>query len=546
MALKSTLKERHGRHVAALFGLLIIPLGSSCSFMVDTEAGVECRTNTDCGSETDYTICKRAAGTSSGTCVKLKSNECTTVYGDWRNDNAFLFGSIFPTTGIDKSTGLARENAVKLAIDDIQKNASGLPAIPGQEVKKRRPLAFVGCSDDSNQKQGVRAARHLVENIGVPVIIGAAWSGVTMEIATKVTVDKGTLLISPSATAPSITSLEDNGLVWRTSPSDVYQGMAMAKYMNILEKNIRSSRSIDEAQKIKVAVVYPGGSAGIGLKEALINNAELAFRLAFNKAPATAAENAHHYMAFDYGDPSGPASELRYREAVEKILNFEPDVVFDLCAAEGILHILQPTEQEWASKNPGSPAPYWVLNDAGQIRELWEEVVATNNDLRKRITGTVPGSENDQFQVFKHNYIAADFGDNTDPAVFGPAGSFDAVYMIAYAAVALGSKPITGANLADAFSFLIPHSEATSIDIGVFSLNSAFQILHAGRRIDINGASGPLDFDLATGEAPSDIQVWCMPKNESGMATSAQFSGLYLDASTKELKGDIGDICRFD
>jgi hypothetical protein len=64
-----------------------------------------------------------------------------------------------------------------------------------------------------------------------------------------------------------------------------------------------------------------------------------------------------------------------------------------------------------------------------------------------------------------------------------------------------------------------------------------------GTSPDVFGAAGPLDFNLATGEAPSDIQIWCMPRGSDGTAQSAIGSGLYLDAGSNALQGAIGTIC---
>ena len=44
---------------------------------------------------------------------------------------------------------------------------------------------------------------------------------------------------------------------------------------------------------------------------------------------------------------------------------------------------------------------------------------------------------------------------------------------------------------------------------------------------------------MTTGDAPSDIQIWCLPKDPGGKASSAQNSGLYFDASTGKLAGSI-------
>ena len=62
------------------------------------------------------------------------------------------------------------------------------------------------------------ATEGLVSN-GVIAIMGADCSGVTEPMATNVAVPNGVVMISPSATSPGLTDLNDKGY-FRTAPSD--------------------------------------------------------------------------------------------------------------------------------------------------------------------------------------------------------------------------------------------------------------------------------------------------------------------------------------
>ena len=77
-----------------------------------------------------------------------------------------------------------------------------------------------------------------------------------------------------------------------------------------------------------------------------------------------------------------------------------------------------------------------------------------------------------------------------------------------------------------------------AIDVGTGQMQTAITTLEGGAAIDINGASGPLDFDLNAHEAPSDIDVWCVqldgsnnPQFEDSMRSydskSGQMVGTY-------------------
>ena len=72
------------------------------------------------------------------------------------------------------------------------------------------------------------AATQLI-NDGAVGIVGAMCSGVTIAAANNVTIPNGVLMISPSGTAATITTLDDKDLVFRTSPSDAYNSEVFAK-----------------------------------------------------------------------------------------------------------------------------------------------------------------------------------------------------------------------------------------------------------------------------------------------------------------------------
>ncbi|MCA0043818.1 ABC transporter substrate-binding protein [Celeribacter litoreus] len=90
---------------------------------------------------------------------------------------------------------------------------------------------------------------------GVSGIIGALCSGATIAALQNVAIPNGMVMISPSATSPALTSIEDNGLFFRASPSDARQGQVMAE--SLMEKGVTS-----------VAVTYTNNDYGKGLADA--------------------------------------------------------------------------------------------------------------------------------------------------------------------------------------------------------------------------------------------------------------------------------------
>jgi branched-chain amino acid transport system substrate-binding protein len=120
---------------------------------------------------------------------------------------------------------------------------------------------------------------------------------------------------------------------------------------------------------------------------------------------------------------------------------------------------------------------------------------------------------------------------------FSPNSSYDAFYLVAYAALALGDAPITGAALSGAVPRLLPPGKA--IDVGPSGIFDAMNELASGRNIDLNGATGRLDFDVDTGDAPVDLAVLCPDVDAHGVATSVRESGLMYDATSRTLRGTL-------
>ncbi len=100
------------------------------------------------------------------------------------------------------------------------------------------------------------AAERLVTTDKVSAIMGADCSGVTGAILANVAVPNGIVMISPSATSPGLTTAEDNGLFFRTAPSDARQGEIIATVLK--DRGIGS-----------VAISYTNNDYGKGLADSI-------------------------------------------------------------------------------------------------------------------------------------------------------------------------------------------------------------------------------------------------------------------------------------
>lgn len=117
------------------------------------------------------------------------------------------------------------------------------------------------------------SAEKMITADGVKGIVGGMCSGETGAVLQNVALPNGMVMISPSATSPGLTTVEDNGLFFRTSPSDARQGEVMA--------DILMDRGFKE-----VAVTYTNNDYGKGLADS--------FQKAFEAAGGKVTLNASH------------------------------------------------------------------------------------------------------------------------------------------------------------------------------------------------------------------------------------------------------------
>ncbi|APX11509.1 ABC transporter substrate-binding protein [Tateyamaria omphalii] len=176
-------------------------------------------------------------------------------------------GVILGFTGPIESLTPSMADGAELAMQEV--TDSGL-LLDGATVSSVR--ADSTCVDAG---AATAAAERLVTSDQVDAIMGADCSGVTGAILNNVAVANGVVMISPSATSPGLShnDNEDNGLFFRTAPSDARQGVVMTEVL--MEEGIN-----------EVAVTYTNNDYGKGLADS--------FQAAFEAAGGTVTINAAH------------------------------------------------------------------------------------------------------------------------------------------------------------------------------------------------------------------------------------------------------------
>lgn len=219
---------------------------------------------------------------------------------------------------------------------------------------------------------------------------------------------------------------------------------------------------------------------------------------------------------------------------VDAVRAFAPDVVLVIGTNEGVAALLEPLEQAWGRDAAvAPPRPTYVLSDGLKSSALTQAIVRDEarggTGLRARVSGTAPGRPNATTEAFCARFEPTYGAENSK--TFGTAGAYDATYVVLYALAASLDAAPTGASIAQGIRRLVGGER---LDVGPDGVGGAFRALGSGGRLDLEGASSPLDFD-ATGESPADIEVWCV--SPSVRVPTFATTGLYFDAAANEMRG---------
>jgi hypothetical protein len=514
-----------------------VPTGPVVDATPDHYVG-ECNTNLECTERA--TAAARAAGTlpdaadggpavmpaicqkPEGRCVELLSPDCDSVEGDFTDDDAVVIATLFTTVGAQRGMNLERQRGAQLAVIHI--NKQGLPpaTTPGSS-NRRRPLVMVMCNEANHAgAPGVtvltRVGEHLITNLRVPAIVGPNTSQDTLDLSKNISVEAGTLVLTPTAVASSVAELMDNDLTWLMVPSDVQRGALMINQINQIEEELRIARA---KQYIKLGIIYRDDAVGAGTYGALQN-------MTFNGVALSHAINigvGGNVVIEKYGSMVPPALVNRYAD------EFKPDILVLAGLAEVITGFMIPFEERLP--DGGGDRPYYVFTDQLKGPDLINNAVPRIPSVRGRVRGTGITSGTKSEGV--HTAFALDYGVTfgQPPTASGAGPSYDAGMAIAYAIAAMRDMPVTGANIAKGLRKLA--GGATEIEVKATTVLQAFNRLGAGENINAIGTFLPYEWDERGAVVNGTIEIWCIA--QVGTASAYQSAKLYYDIKTNVFSG---------
>lgn len=362
------------------------------------------------------------------TAVALALTLGTNAYADLDGD--IKVGVILGFTGPIESLTPAMAAAAELALSEA--SASGI-LLGGKTLGTVR-----GDSTCVDAAAATATAERLITSDNVVAIMGADCSGVTTAIANNVAVPNGVVMVSPSATSPGLSTIEDKGYFFRTAPSDARQGQVLAEILQ--DRGVSS-----------VAVTYTNNDYGKGLADSF----EAAFSATGGKVEISAA---HEDGKADYSAEVGALSA----SGAENLAVFG-------YLDQGGKGIIQASIDADAFSN-------FIIADGMVGDSLIESI---GEDLNGTF-GTLPGNESEGVAMFKE--IAAAAGVDGD----GPftSESYDAAALIALAMQAAGSS-----DRAEIQANIMAVANAPGEEILPGELAKGLKILADGGEVNYVGAS---------------------------------------------------------
>lgn len=356
-------------------------------------------------------------------------------------DGVLRIGSLLPQTGDLAFLGPPEFAGVDLAVQDINE-AGGVLGKPIEEFD-------ADSGDGTPDIAGAEVDKLFNQN--VDAIIGAAASGVSVSVIDKIT-GAGVIQFSPANTAAGFDTYDDNGLYFRTAPSDRLQGQVLG---NLAVEDGFSN----------VAIMARQDFYGEGLAEQV--------RTTLEEKGATVSE----FVLYS-------ADAQNYTAEVNKVAASKPDAIV-LVAFEETTKIIP----QFIAKGVG-PEDVQLYFVDGNLADYSDETF----DLTG-VKGTVPVPAE----------IDPSFNDRLleiDPKLKDfsySAQSYDAVVIIALAAIAAGddSGEAVGAQIIDVTR------EGTQCS----SFEECAALLEDGEDIDYEGVSGPTDMNDTGSPASGTIGI---------------------------------------
>ena len=297
-------------------------------------------------------------------------------------------------------------------------------------------------------KAAVDAGTKLVNIEQVVAVIGPSCSGATNGMAQSVTIPAGVVLLSDSATAPGISELDDNDLVFRAAASDAYQGRSLAE--------LARAHGYEALAVTYANDDYNAGLAGV-------------FEAAFKELGGTITASQAH-------EPN----KASYRSELSTLAGAGGDglALFAYYGSSGITILRNSLENELFGKFLGADG----MMDTSVIEQIGADTLRGNIMLSQPSSDT----EGESYKAFVSVFEAA----GKNPGAPFVTHAYDVAFVMALAIEKAGAADRSKISAA-----LREVANAPGMVIRPGEWKKAKEAIAAGEDINYEGASGAIEFD---------------------------------------------------
>ncbi len=441
---------------------------AGCTWLVGDLEG-ECVADAECVGRAPGAVCVE------GLCVvpsDLLRARCRAVYGPGESvatsSPTIALAAPLPLSGPDGPSvhWSMRAQAMGLAVEEINRR--------GGVGTSRQRLQLRVCDTRGSEADLLTLSDRLIAEHGALALL--AGDSADLLSVKAIAVPRKVLVMGVASTSPEISGLQDDGLVWRVAASEALEGAALAHLLK--DKGVT-----------RVVVVAASDASGVALERAFVER--------FGQAGVTVRK-------FDAGTSAdSPEGRAVLDGALDEAAAAQPEALVLFAGRVQLPHLLA------GRMKPGREAlreAGLYLSGSAHDAALLEGAAAEG---MAGAFGTSPAAPSGQvFDAFRGAFLVRTGKDPIE--VDFTAHAYDAVYLVALgAAGALGAEPdapLSGPRIAQGLT-LLGNKQGERLPLGASSFSAMEARLGGGALIDVEGASGPLDFD-ANGDVPAAVEVW--------------------------------------
>jgi len=454
-----------------------------------------------------------------GPCVVWQTEQCRSRINEAAtNPNTIMIGSILPLTVAQFGLAPAQNaysdrvrRSIDLAVEELNAQLPG--GIPFADGKSRQ-IAVVHCDSGLTADGAKLALQHLTQVVGAQALIVDADEDIAA-IA-----NEPDLQGKPVACADCLGQLPSGTLSWRIIPRLELEAPMVAWRVSKLEEKIRALPS--PPTDIKVGVLLSQERATAPFFEKLKD----VLRFNGNK---TYLANGARYQVFAPDDPR--VRSVNHQATIDQIVGFAPDVLIVAMGPDFTTHYLPGIEKDWT----GSRRPEYITTDLNFIFEPFKNAVGTNEDLRKRISGSRPGYASElqaNVEIYDDNYRLR--WDYKTPD--GAQSGYDAAYALGMAILSTRAQSdVTGARINAGFGRLLGGAKIDFRPASIPTAALAFGETPTST-IDVRGLWSELPWNIDTRDFDADVSMYCLKRDGDGLVLEPN-AGVTLRTSTGIVEG---------